>query len=151
VLLTGVVAYTRTGSPQPFNESFTTNTALAISIFTLLKGAIGLARNGSASTTAVGLGLSYISLCTLSFLRLRGGQSYGAEIGLLACLVITLIQLLWDRERDWNPVPEMYSVAIYGVVVFASQFGVWPPVAIFLGLFSLAFCSDLYKYLNRVD
>ncbi|KAJ5751584.1 zinc knuckle domain protein [Penicillium odoratum] len=71
VLLTGVVAYMRTGNFQPFNENFTTNTALAISIFTLLKGAIGHARNGLASSTEFSLSFFYIALCTLSFMRLR--------------------------------------------------------------------------------
>lgn len=151
MVLTGLVAYTRTGNPQPFNEDFTTNTALAISIFTLLGGAISCARKSSASFIAVGLGLSYISLCILSFTRLSVGQPYGAEIGLLTCLVITIIQMSWDRDRDWNPFPEMYSVAIYGAVVFASQIGLWPPVVISLCLIIVAFCIDLHKYFNRTD
>ncbi|KAJ5777232.1 hypothetical protein N7520_000478 [Penicillium odoratum] len=149
VLLTGAVTLARTGSPQPFNEVFTTNTALAFSIFTFLGGAITYARKGSALSVSVSLGLFYIALCLLSFMRLRAGQPYGAEIGLSACLVVALVQILWVRKRDWNTFLEIYSVATYGVVVLASWFCVLSTVGIFLDLYLLAFGLDLYEYLNR--
>lgn len=44
-------------------------------------------------------------------------------------------QILVKKSRDCNPFPEVSSVAIYGVVFFAGQFGLWPLVVISVCLY----------------
>ncbi|PKX89582.1 TMEM14 family protein [Aspergillus novofumigatus IBT 16806] len=86
-----------------------TNSAAALSLLTSMGGIIGYARTGSIPSIAAGLSVGALYL--YSFLRLRDGQPYGEEIGLLA------------SATRGKPVPLALSVlATYGLVVFGLAF-----------------------------
>ncbi|KAJ5085879.1 hypothetical protein N7532_010650 [Penicillium argentinense] len=95
-----------------------TNSALALSLLTSLGGAIGYARTGSIPSIAAGFSVGAIYL--FSFLRLRAGQSYGEELGLLASAVLGGSSIPRAIKTGGKAVPTGLSVlATYGAVVFA--------------------------------
>ncbi|KAJ6119437.1 hypothetical protein N7523_003717 [Penicillium sp. IBT 18751x] len=98
-----------------------TNSALALSILTSLGGAIGYARTGSIPSIAAGLSVGALYL--LSFSRLRSGETYGEEIGLLASAVLGGSSIPRVIKTGGKPVPLGLSVlATYGIVVFGLAF-----------------------------
>ncbi|OJJ47695.1 hypothetical protein ASPZODRAFT_94412 [Penicilliopsis zonata CBS 506.65] len=95
----------------------TATSALALALLTSLGGTIGYARTGSIPSIAAGLSVGALYL--LSFARLRAGQSYGEEIGLLASTVLGGSAVPRVIKTRGKPVPLVLSVlATYGVVVF---------------------------------
>lgn len=93
-----------------------TNSALSLSLLTSLGGIIGYARTGSVPSIAAGLSVGALYL--YSFQRLRTGQTYGDELGLLASVVLggSSIPRAFKTRK---PVPMGLSlVAIYGLFVF---------------------------------
>ncbi|KAJ5084653.1 hypothetical protein NUU61_009232 [Penicillium alfredii] len=95
----------------------TTNSALALSALTSLGGAIGYARTGSIPSIAAGVSVG--ALYMLSFARLRAGQSYGEEVGLLASAVLGGSSIPRAIKTGFKPVPLGLSLlATYGAVVF---------------------------------
>ncbi|KAJ5911607.1 uncharacterized protein N7473_000910 [Penicillium subrubescens] len=98
------------------SSTLPTTSALLLSLLTSLGGAIGYARTGSIPSIAAGLSVGALYL--LSFLRLRAGQSYGEEIGLLASTVLGGSSIP-RAIKSGKPVPVGLSVlATFGVVVF---------------------------------
>ncbi|KAJ5678845.1 hypothetical protein N7462_007089 [Penicillium macrosclerotiorum] len=98
-----------------------TNSALALSVLTSLGGAIGYARTGSIPSIAAGLSVGALYL--LSFARLRSGETYGEELGLLASAVLGGSSIPRAIKTGGKPVPMGLSVlATYGIVVFALAF-----------------------------
>lgn len=91
--------------------------ALILSLLTALGGAIGYARTGSIPSIAAGLSVGFVYL--LSFLRLRNGQSYGEELGLLASVVLGGSSIPRVIKTGGKPVPLGLSLlATYGLWVF---------------------------------
>ncbi|RHZ63396.1 hypothetical protein CDV55_106270 [Aspergillus turcosus] len=98
-----------------------TNSAAALSLLTSLGGIIGYARTGSIPSIAAGLSVGALYL--YSFLRLRDGQPYGEEIGLLASAVLGGSSVPRVIKTGGKPVPLALSVmATYGLVVFGLAF-----------------------------
>ncbi|KAL1985629.1 hypothetical protein VTN96DRAFT_7609 [Rasamsonia emersonii] len=99
--------------PSP---ELTTASAGALSLLTSVGGVIGYARTGSVPSIAAGLSVGALYL--LSLLRLRNGQPYGEELGLLASTVLggsSIPRAIKLRK----PVPVGLSIlATYGLVVF---------------------------------
>ncbi|KAL1874612.1 hypothetical protein Plec18167_005844 [Paecilomyces lecythidis] len=101
---------------QP-TQQFTATSAAALSFLTSLGGIIGYARTGSIPSIAAGLSVGALYL--LSFLRLRSGQSYGEEIGLLASATLGGSSIPRVIKTRGKPVPMGLSVlATFGLVVF---------------------------------
>ncbi|KAE8371792.1 transmembrane proteins 14C-domain-containing protein [Aspergillus bertholletiae] len=97
-------------------ESLEINSALSLSILTSLGGVIGYARTGSVPSIAAGLSVGALYL--YSFQRLRTGQAYGDELGLLASIVLSGSSIP-RAIKTRKPVPIGLSfVAIYGLLVF---------------------------------
>jgi uncharacterized membrane protein (UPF0136 family) len=146
-LLTSAVAYIRTGSPQIFSESLPTNTALIIALFTLFGGAIESVRTRSPGSIAAGH--VFGALYMLSFAKLRAGQIYGVEFGLLASFVMAVGPIL----TGWNPLPkELGCVGVYGVVVFGNAFGgFWLTLVLLFSIVILYFRGDLRQIRDRMD
>ncbi|KAL4997354.1 transmembrane proteins 14C-domain-containing protein [Aspergillus recurvatus] len=93
-----------------------TTPALILSLLTSLGGIIGYSRTGSLPSIIAGLSVGTLYL--LSFLRLRGGQTYGEEIGLFASLALGGASIPRAiRLRKFVPVV-LSVLAIYGIVVF---------------------------------
>lgn len=107
---------------QPYNPSTsTTSSAAALSLLTSLGGIIGYARTGSVPSIAAGLSVGAVYL--LSYARLRSGQSYGEELGLLASAVLGGSSLPRVIKTRGKPVPVALTLlATYGLVVFALAF-----------------------------
>ncbi|GAD97166.1 hypothetical protein NFIA_020950 [Paecilomyces variotii No. 5] len=98
-------------------QQFTVTSAAALSLLTSLGGIIGYARTGSIPSIAAGLSVGALYL--LSFLRLRSGQSYGEEIGLLASAILGGSSIPRVIKTRGKPVPMGLSVlATFGLVVF---------------------------------
>ncbi|KAL2871056.1 TMEM14 family protein [Aspergillus lucknowensis] len=98
------------------NQASLTTSALSLSLLTSLGGIIGYARTGSIPSIAAGLSVGALYL--LSFLRLRNGQPYGEELGLLASVVLGGSSIP-RAIRLKKPVPIGLSiVAVYGLLVF---------------------------------
>lgn len=94
-----------------------TTSALSLSLLTSLGGAIGYARTGSIPSVAAGLSVG--ALYMLSFARLRAGESYGEELGLLASTVLGGSSIPRAIMTGGKPVPMgLAALATYGVVVF---------------------------------
>ncbi|KAJ5206856.1 hypothetical protein N7491_002511 [Penicillium cf. griseofulvum] len=94
-----------------------TTSALALSLLTSLGGIIGYTRTGSIPSIAAGISVGLVYL--LSFLRLRAGQSYGEELGLLASAVLGGSSVPRVIKTGGKPVPVVLSVlATYGLYVF---------------------------------
>ncbi|KAJ5691045.1 hypothetical protein N7493_000360 [Penicillium malachiteum] len=94
-----------------------TNSALALSLLTSLGGAIGYARTGSIPSIAAGLSVG--AIYALAFARLRSGESYGEELGLLASTVLGGSSIPRAIKTGGKAVPVGLSVlATYGIVVF---------------------------------
>lgn len=90
-------------------------------MLTSLGGAIGYARTGSIPSIAAGLSVGALYL--LSFARLRSGETYGEELGLLASAVLGGSSIPRVIKTGGKPVPLGLSVlATYGVVVFGLAF-----------------------------
>ncbi|KAJ5139737.1 hypothetical protein N7448_003145 [Penicillium atrosanguineum] len=97
------------------------NSALALSILTSLGGAIGYARTGSIPSIAAGLSVGALYL--LSFARLRSGETFGEELGLLASAILGGSSIPRVIKTGGKPVPLGLSVlATYGIVVFGLAF-----------------------------
>lgn len=78
---------------------------------------MGYAKTGSIPSIAAGLVVG--AIYALSFLRLRSGQPYGEEIGLLASAVLGGSAIPRVIKTQGKPVPVGLSVlATYGLVVF---------------------------------
>ena len=106
---------------QSSSSYLPTNSALALSLLTSLGGAIGYARTGSIPSIAAGLSVGVLYL--LSFVRLRAGQSYGEELGLLASTVLSGSSIPRAIKTGGKPVPLGLSLlATYGIVVFGLAF-----------------------------
>ncbi|KAJ6190658.1 hypothetical protein N7519_000679 [Penicillium mononematosum] len=102
-------------------EAPPTTSALALSLLTSLGGIIGYARTGSIPSIAAGVSVGLVYL--LSFLRLRAGQSYGEELGLLASAVLGGSSIPRVIKTGGKPVPVVLSVlATYGLFVFGFAF-----------------------------
>ncbi|KAJ5543340.1 hypothetical protein N7535_005768 [Penicillium sp. DV-2018c] len=98
-----------------------TTSALSLSLLTSLGGIIGYTRTGSIPSIAAGLSVGFIYL--LSFLRLRAGQPYGVELGLLASAVLGGSSIPRVIKTGGKPVPVGLSLlAAYGVWVFGVAF-----------------------------
>ncbi|EDP55716.1 UPF0136 domain protein [Aspergillus fumigatus A1163] len=98
-----------------------TNSAAALSFLTSVGGIIGYTRTGSIPSIAAGLSVGALYL--YSFLRLRDGQPYGEEIGLLASAVLGGSSVPRVIKTRGKPVPLALSVlATYGLVVFGLAF-----------------------------
>ncbi|KAL5359733.1 transmembrane proteins 14C-domain-containing protein [Aspergillus floccosus] len=95
-----------------------TNSAVALGALTSLGGMIGYARTGSIPSIAAGLSVGALYL--YSYSRLRSGQSYGEELGLLASAVLggsSIPRAIKTKKM----VPVGLSVlAVYGLVVFGA-------------------------------
>ncbi|KAL2799368.1 transmembrane proteins 14C-domain-containing protein [Aspergillus keveii] len=110
-------------NPQPTSQSTQeskmaapTTSALTLSILTSLGGTIGYLRTGSLPSVIAGVSVGALYL--LSFLRLRSGQPYAEEIGLLASIVLGGASIP-RAIRLRKPVPLVLSVlAVYGLFVF---------------------------------
>jgi uncharacterized membrane protein (UPF0136 family) len=123
LVFTGTIAYICKRIPSPPTPNFPTNIALALSLLTTLGGATIHIRKGSVTTTIAGFTLSALYL--LSFVRLRAGQTYGNEIGLLAsiCMVVTSMP-----RADWTvrSLPmELAWPACFGIVIFGIAVHFW--------------------------
>ncbi|KAL4982846.1 transmembrane proteins 14C-domain-containing protein [Aspergillus falconensis] len=93
-----------------------TTPALTLTLLTSLGGIIGYSRTGSLPSIIAGLSVGALYL--LSFFRMRGGQTYGEEIGLLASVVLGGASIPRAiRLRKFVPVV-LSVLAIYGIVVF---------------------------------
>ncbi|CEL09058.1 Putative UPF0136 domain protein [Aspergillus calidoustus] len=93
-----------------------TTSALTLSILTSLGGTIGYLRTGSLPSVIAGVSVGALYL--LSFLRLRSGQPYAEEIGLLASIVLGGASIP-RAIRLRKTVPLVLSVlAVYGLFVF---------------------------------
>ncbi|QKX53502.1 uncharacterized protein TRUGW13939_00581 [Talaromyces rugulosus] len=102
------------------SPEFTQTSAAILSALTSLGGAIGYARTGSIPSIAAGLSVGAIYL--FSMIRLRNGQSYGEELGLLASTVLAGSSVP-RALRLRKPVPIALSfVATYGLVLFGLAF-----------------------------
>ncbi|KAF4761990.1 hypothetical protein HAV15_006367 [Penicillium sp. str.  len=98
-----------------------TTSALALSLLTSLGGIIGYTRTGSLPSIIAGVSVGLVYL--LSFLRLRAGQSYGEELGLLASAVLGGSSVPRVIKTGGKPVPLALSVlATYGLFVFGIAF-----------------------------
>ncbi|KAJ5308898.1 hypothetical protein N7508_004277 [Penicillium antarcticum] len=98
-----------------------TTSAITLSLLTSLGGAIGYARTGSIPSIAAGLSVGFVYL--LAFLRLRTGQSYGEELGLLASAVLGGSSIPRVIKTGGKPVPLGLSVlATYGLFIFGLAF-----------------------------
>ncbi|KAE8145469.1 transmembrane proteins 14C-domain-containing protein [Aspergillus avenaceus] len=96
--------------------SLQTNSAISLALLTSLGGIIGYARTGSVPSIAAGLSVGALYL--YSFQRLRTGQAYGDEIGLLASVVLSGSSIP-RALKTGKAVPMGLSVvAVYGLVVF---------------------------------
>lgn len=103
------------------NQSPPTTSALALSLLTSLGGIIGYSRTGSLPSIIAGVSVGLVYL--LSFLRLRAGQSYGEELGLLASAVLGGSSVPRVIKTGGKPVPLVLSVlATYGLFVFGVAF-----------------------------
>ncbi|KAA8648589.1 TMEM14 family protein [Aspergillus tanneri] len=103
---------------HPTTTTLQTNSALTLSLLTSLGGIIGYARTGSIPSIAAGISVGAIYL--YSFSRLRSGQSYGDELGLLASIVLggsSVPRAI--KTRKMVPVG-LSLVAIYGLLVFGA-------------------------------
>ncbi|CAI7575766.1 unnamed protein product [Penicillium bialowiezense] len=102
---------------DPIYKMAPITSALVLSLLTSLGGAIGYARTGSIPSIAAGLSVGFVYL--LSFLRLRSGQSYGEELGLLASAVLGGSSIPRVIKTGGKPVPLGLSVlAVYGLWIF---------------------------------
>ncbi|CBF74871.1 hypothetical protein AN4020.2 [Aspergillus nidulans FGSC A4] len=98
------------------SQATPTTSALTLSLLTSLGGIIGYSRTGSVPSIIAGLSVGTLYL--FSFLRLRSGQTYGEEIGLLASVVLGGASIPRAiRLRKLVPVVLSF-LAIYGIVVF---------------------------------
>ncbi|KAJ5934349.1 hypothetical protein N7466_003896 [Penicillium verhagenii] len=94
-----------------------TTSALALSLLTSLGGAIGYARTGSIPSIAAGLTVG--AIYAVAFTRLRAGESYGEELGLLASAVLGGSSIPRAIKTGGKAVPVGLSLlATYGVVIF---------------------------------
>lgn len=110
-----------TNTTQSNQTPLPTNSALALSILTSLGGAIGYARTGSIPSIAAGVSVGALYL--FSFARLRAGQSYGEELGLVASTVLGGSSIPRAIKTGGKPVPLGLSVlATYGIFVFGLAF-----------------------------
>ncbi|KOC17472.1 MFS transporter [Aspergillus flavus AF70] len=101
---------------EPQKQTLEINSSLSLSILTSLGGVIGYARTGSVPSIAAGLSVGALYL--YSFQRLRTGQTYGDELGLLASIVLSGSSIP-RAIKTRKPVPIGLSlVAIYGLLVF---------------------------------
>ncbi|GES61591.1 transmembrane protein 14 [Aspergillus terreus] len=95
-----------------------TNSAVTLGALTSLGGMIGYARTGSIPSIAAGLSVGALYL--YSYSRLRSGQTYGEELGLLASAVLggsSIPRAIKTKKM----VPVGLSVlAVYGLVVFGA-------------------------------
>ncbi|RAL09866.1 TMEM14 family protein [Aspergillus homomorphus CBS 101889] len=90
--------------------------ALTLGLLTSLGGTIGYLRTGSVPSIAAGLAVGALYL--LGWARLRAAQPYGAELALLASVVLSGSSIP-RAVRSGKPVPTFLSVlAVYGLVVF---------------------------------
>ncbi|KAJ5964293.1 uncharacterized protein N7479_004169 [Penicillium vulpinum] len=98
-----------------------TTSALVLSLLTSLGGIIGYARTGSLPSIIAGVSVGFVYL--LSFLRLRAGQSYGEELGLLASAVLGGSSVPRVIKTGGKPVPVVLSIlATYGLFIFGFAF-----------------------------
>ncbi|KKK15385.1 hypothetical protein AOCH_003949 [Aspergillus ochraceoroseus] len=105
-----------TSGVRPTDTFIPTTSALTLALLTSLGGIIGYARTGSIPSIAAGVSIGALYL--VSFLRLKSGQPYGAEIGLLASLVLGGSSVP-RAIRSRKPVPVGLSVmALYGIWAF---------------------------------
>ncbi|KAF9247564.1 hypothetical protein DTO013E5_4705 [Penicillium roqueforti] len=98
-----------------------TSSALALSLLTSVGGIIGYTRTGSIPSIAAGVSVGLVYL--FAFLRLRAGQTYGEELGLLASAVLGGSSIPRVIKTGGKPVPLVLSVlATYGLFVFGVAF-----------------------------
>ncbi|KAJ5654429.1 hypothetical protein N7490_001432 [Penicillium lividum] len=96
-----------------------TTSALALSLLTSLGGAIGYARTGSIPSIAAGLTVG--AIYGLAFYRLRAGETYGEELGLLASTVLGGSSIPRAIKTGGKAVPVGLSLlATYGIFVFGT-------------------------------
>ncbi|KAJ6000655.1 transmembrane 14C domain protein [Penicillium waksmanii] len=99
------------------SNTLPTTSALVLSLLTSLGGSIGFARTGSIPSIAAGLSVGAIYL--FSFFRLRAGEAWGEELGLLASAVLGGSSIP-RAIKTGKVVPAGLSVlATYGAIVFA--------------------------------
>lgn len=98
-----------------------TTSAATLALLTSLGGIIGYTRTGSVPSIAAGLSVGALYLA--SFSRLRSGQTYGDELGLLASVVLGGSSVP-RAIKTQKMVPVGLSVlALYGLWAFGPQ--VW--------------------------
>lgn len=146
-VITGAVAYARTGSVQQPLESLPTNTALVFALFTFIGGAIGSVRTRTPASFLIGHIFS--PLYALAFAHLRGGRSSGAEIGLVCSLVMAVGPAL----TGWDPLPkELGYLGVYGVVVFGNVvLGVGLLLCLLFAMVLAVYWEDVRQIQSRVD
>ncbi|RAH83573.1 hypothetical protein BO86DRAFT_387835 [Aspergillus japonicus CBS 114.51] len=92
-------------------------TALTLALLTSAGGTIGYLRTGSVPSIAAGLTVGFLYL--VSGLRLRAAQPYGAELALLASVILSGSSIPRAIRTGGKPVPTVLSlVAVYGLWVF---------------------------------
>lgn len=142
---TAAIKYARSGHTQlsaSNYSTYSTNTALVLSIFALIAAVVNFIRTSSASS--IPFGLAFSALYLLSFVRLQAGQSYGYEISLLTSILLGALFLPRTREVVGRPLPrEFCLLGVYGIVIFANAIHFWLGLGLALSFALLALSDDL--------
>ena len=96
----------------------TTKVAALLTILTSIGGITGYLRARSLPSLIAGLSVSFLYL--LSYLRLRANQPYGAEIGLLASIILGGASIPRAIKTGKGVPMGLGVVAVLGGVVFGN-------------------------------
>lgn len=144
---TAAIEYARTGHTHLFASNYSTystNTALVLSIFALIASMVDLIRTSSASS--IPSGLAFSALYLFSFVRLQAGHSYGYEISLLASILLGIFFLPGTRKVVERPLPrEFCLLGVYGIVIFANAIHFWLGLGLSLSFALLALSDDVVR------
>jgi uncharacterized membrane protein (UPF0136 family) len=143
--MTAAIECARTGRLNPLGPEYSTNLALALSALAFIAGILNFARTGSAASIAVGL--AFGALYLISFIRLQKVQSYGAELALLASVLLGIGYLPRVVEVVGRPLPkEVCLLGIYGTAMFANAIHFWLGLALSMSFTLLAASDDAFRY-----